>query len=90
MSTEVGSRAEAELAVERLMEHFENWLLQQPEILLIWMQDRNTRKRVEAALAKGFTTIPARGMVEMNRSTRRRVLAALDAQEKEWWSGVRI
>ena len=82
------TRAEAELAVERLLSKLEGWLLQQPEMLLIWTQDRDTRKRVEREVAKLLTTIPARGMVDANRAFRRRIIKALERQHRDWYEGI--
>lgn len=90
MATEIGSRAEAELAIERLFDHLEGWLLQQPEVLLIWMQPRGVRKDVAQAIGDLVTTIPTRENVVGNRSARRRALRAMDAAEREWWKGVKL
>jgi len=90
MTQEIGSRVEAELAVERLLDKFTAWLLQQPEVILVWSQDRTTRKRVAEALADGFTKIPVREGQEYNRDVKRRVVREMNRQEREWWRGIRL
>lgn len=82
---------EAELAIERLLDKHEKWLILQPEVLLLWTQDRNTRKRVAQLLAKQMTTIPVRDMDENtppNRAMRRAILDALAHDNPEYWQGV--
>lgn len=90
MAEEIGSQAEAELAIERLMDKLAAWLLQQPEILLIWVQPRHVRKAAAIEIAKMMTTIPTRDDVEGNRRLRRQLIRALDQHEHEWYKGVKI
>ncbi|MES2156015.1 MAG: hypothetical protein V4510_12855 [bacterium] len=61
----------------------------QPEFLLLWTQDRATRKRVAELLVKELTTIPTRDFDENtppNRAMRRAILAELKARGgPSWW-----
>jgi hypothetical protein len=79
------SKAEAEMAVERLLDKHVRWLLQQPEVLYLWMQDRQTRRRVAAILAKQLTHIPVTTPDGMpNRAQRRAIFKALET-DPDWW-----
>jgi len=84
----MSSAAEAELAIERLMEKLEAWVLQQPEALLIWAQGRHARKHAATEIAHIMTRIPTRDNPEMNRAAKRRLIAALEKEDKEWWKGI--
>lgn len=80
------SKAEAELALERLLDKHVQWLLQQPEVLFLWMQDRQTRRRVSEILAKQLTTIPVAmpdGQTP-NRAMRRAMFQVLN-KNPDWW-----
>lgn len=82
---------EAELALHRLLDKHQAWLIQQPELLLLWTADRNTRRRAAKALADELLTIPVRAMTETtppNRALRRRILAELERNNPRWWGGV--
>ena len=79
---------EAEVALHRLLDHHQKWLMSQPEFLLLWTQDRQTRRRVAELLAKELTTIPAREVNENtppNRAMRRAILAELKARGGADW-----
>lgn len=79
------SRTEAELALERLLDKHVRWLLQQPEVLYLWMQGRQTRRRVADILAKQLTTIPVTTPDGMpNRAMRRAMFAELN-KNPDWW-----
>jgi hypothetical protein len=89
----LGSEAEAELAIERLFDKLENWLIQQPETLVIWAQPRNTRKRAGKVIADAMTTIPKRAFDSkgMSRRMRRDVLKQLREQDqREWWKDISV
>lgn len=90
MAQTIGSKAEAEMAIERLLDKMEAWILQQPEVLLIWTQDRYTRKEAARAIADMMTTIPRREADTLNRAARKRLFKALDAADREWWRGIEI
>jgi hypothetical protein len=89
--TEAGSEAEAELAVERLFDKLHGWMMQQPELLFIWSQDRYTRRRVSEMIAKELVTIPTRRIDDStppNRAFRRAIVAEMKKADPEWWTGV--
>lgn len=91
MTVTYGSQAEAEMAIEALLDKHQRWLMQQPELLLIWSQPRPTRKRVADLLAKELTTIPVRLIDENtlpNRAMRREILATIRRADPEFWKGV--
>lgn len=90
MTTPIGSEAEAELAIERLLDKLQKWILIQPEAILLWSRDRDTRKRVCKLIATELTRIPVREGQEINRSMRREIIRELNRQEREWWKGVRL
>ena len=90
MTTPIGSQVEAELAIERLLDKLEKWIIAQPEAVLIWGQPREVRKRVGEAIAKEMTTIPTREGQPLNRNMRREITRELNRQEREWWKGIRI
>ena len=81
----VTSKLEVELALERLLDHLESWLRQQPEwATILAAGDRQTRKRAAEAIAKSLTTIPTVSGTAINRAARRRMFAELDKQPG-WW-----
>jgi hypothetical protein len=91
MTQPVGSPAEAELALTRLLDKLQKWLVVQPEIVLLWGQDRTTRKRVAAAIVDELTHIPTRESSDVpNRSQRRRIIRELERQDKDWWKGISL
>jgi hypothetical protein len=84
------SQAEAELALERLLDHHQKWLMTQPELLLLWPLGRAMRRRVAELLAKELLTIPTRDINEStppNRAMRRAILAELAQRNPTWWEG---
>jgi hypothetical protein len=84
----LASSTEAEAALHRLLDHHQKWLMSQPEFLLLWTQDRQTRRRVAALLAKELTTIPVRDINENtppNRAMRKAILAELKRQAGAEW-----
>jgi hypothetical protein len=86
---ELGSEAEAHMAVERLMDKLEAWVVQQPEALLIWAQSKHVRKLAAREIAVIMTNIPTRNNPEaMNREQRKRLLKALEAEDKKWFEGI--
>lgn len=80
------SQAEAELALERLLDRHQKWLMQQPEVLLLWTQDRQTRRRVAELLAKELTTIPVRDSNENTPPNRAMRRALMQAMPPSWWA----
>ena len=87
MSTQV----EAELAIERLLDHLQHWLVTQPEWpVLMGASDRGTRKRVARLIAEELTTIPTQQFAKpvANRKLRRAMMKELAAAEKEWFAGL--
>jgi hypothetical protein len=85
------SEPAAELALERLLDHHEAWLLQQPELLILWMQGRHVRREVARLLAKQLSTIPVRKMTEdtpPSRAWRRNFFRALKRGNPTWFQGV--
>lgn len=79
---------EAELALNQLLDHHQKWLMQQPQLLLLWPLGRGTRRRVADLLAKELMTIPTRTMNENtppNRAMRRAILAELERHDPRWW-----
>jgi len=90
MESEITSPAEVELAVERLLDHMQNWLRTQPEALLIWSAPRGARKRAAALLADEVFRIPTREGQPVNRSMRRKITRELLREEREWWKGIKI
>lgn len=84
----MASSIEAEAALHRLLDHHQKWLMAQPEFLLLWTQDRATRRRVAELLSKELTTIPVREMNENtppNREMRRAILAELKRRGGDEW-----
>lgn len=91
MSAGTQSEAEAELAIERLLLHLDAWLLQQPEMMLLWAQPRHVRRQVSKLLAEHIATIPKReGAAEPGRAVRRQILQAIRAAGAEWFKGVKL
>lgn len=87
MTDSRGSQAEAEAAIERLLDKLSNWLIAQPELLILWTQPRSTRKRVAELLAHELMTIPKRMVDETtppNRSVRRAILRELEKNGAYW------
>lgn len=86
-----GSQAEAELALERLLDNHQRWLMQQPELLILWSQPRHTRRRVATELAEELLTIPKRVFDETtlpNRAMRKRILAEVRRTDPDWWKEI--
>lgn len=80
--------AENELAIERLLDRHQKWLLQQPEMLLLWPQSRQLRRRVAELLASELLTIPHRVMGENDpprRAMRRHILEELQMAQTQKW-----
>ncbi len=91
MTVPVGSEVEAELAMERLLDKLQRWMLQQPEVVLLWAQDRGTRKRVAAAVVDELARIPTRTPDgEPNRAQRRRIMEELRKADADWWKGISL
>lgn len=69
--------SETELAIEKLMDHLDRWLLQQPEWLyLMGLPDRATRRRLATLIARELTTIPVDTTAPvLGRQMRRKLLA---------------
>jgi hypothetical protein len=69
--------SETEAAIERLMDHLDRWLLQQPEWLyLMGLPDRATRRRLATLIARELTTIPVDvASPVLGRQMRRKLLA---------------
>lgn len=86
----MSSQAEAELAIERLLDKMEAWLLQQPEAVLIWTQPRDTRKRAARAIADLLALIPTRENVEGNRKLRRLIIKELEHENREWYKDISL
>lgn len=85
------TKTEAELALERLLDRHQKWLMVQPELLLLWTQDRYTRRRVAHLLGSALLTIPFREMTEStppNRAMRRAIFQELERADREWFKGV--
>jgi hypothetical protein len=83
-----GSLAEADAALNRLLDHHQHWLLAQPELLMLWTQDRATRRRVAKLVADELLTIPTRNLNENtppSRAMRRAILAELKRSNPEFW-----
>jgi hypothetical protein len=81
------SEVEAEAALNTLLDHLQNWLLAQPELLLLWTQPRGVRKQVSRMIATELMTIPTRQMnegSEPNRAMRRQILALLKRSGPGW------
>jgi hypothetical protein len=82
------SQAQAEAAVESLLDKHQKWLIQQPELLLLWTQGRDTRRRVAKMLATELMTIPAREFNETSapsRAMRRAIMQELKRDNPTWW-----
>jgi hypothetical protein len=83
------SSLQAEEALHRLLDKHQRWLLEQPELLLLWTQPRATRRRVAQLVAQELMTIPAREFNENTpptRAQRRQILAELKRTNREWWA----
>lgn len=88
---DLDTEVEAEEALHRLLDKHQKWLLQQPELLLLWPLDRQTRRRVANLLATELLTIPHRVMDENtppNRVMRRAMMAELKKADPRWWEGL--
>ena len=91
MSGTYGSQAEAELALETLLDHHQMWLMQQPELLILWTQPRAVRKAIAKLLSEELLTIPVRGFDENtlpNRQMRRRILAEVRRTDPDFWKNI--
>lgn len=88
MSIEVQTEAEAD--IERLLDHLDRWLLQQPEWLrLMALPARQTRKRVAELVAKELLLMPKRpDQGQPGRQMRRKILAEMKKDESSWMKGV--
>jgi hypothetical protein len=51
-----------------LLRKLDGWLMQQPEWPLLFLADRQTRRKVSRAVAARLTTLPTRGGVKRVRS----------------------
>lgn len=51
-------------AINRLVDRQHEWLLQQPEWPLLFLAGRTTRRQIAREVAKRFTTIPHRVVVQ--------------------------
>ena len=81
---------EVEAAVERLMDKLEKWLIVQPEMLMLWNADRDTRKRVCSLIAKELMIIPTREGQELNRPMRRKITREMLRAERKWWKDISL
>lgn len=84
---------EAELAIERLLTHLANWLVQQPEWpILMGASGRVTRRRVARLIAAELVTIPTAvgSPYGGNRALRRQLIQELRRAEDNWWEGVHV
>lgn len=88
--TATSSSAENEVHLHALLDKHQKWLMQQPELLLLWVQDRQTRRRVAELLAKELLTIPVRNMENAlpNRAMRKQILAQLAKADPTVWEGM--
>ena len=85
------SSAEAELALNTLLDKHQKWLMMQPELLLLWPLGRQTRKTVARLLATELLTIPVRESNENtppNRAMRREMMRVLERTSPTWWEGL--
>jgi hypothetical protein len=78
---------EVDLAVERLLDKLDRWLLLQPEwLLLMGLPERGIRKRVADLVAKELLLMPkAPSTGEPGRQMRRAIIRELHRSKKEWW-----
>ena len=92
MSKNIDVTQEAELAIERLLDHLHGWLIQQPEwSIIMGAAGRATRRRAAKLIAAELVTIPtAPGPYGVNREMRRKLLRELRAAEDNWWAGVEV
>jgi hypothetical protein len=67
---------EDELRVEEFFNHFEAWLLQQPEWLyIVGLPEREARRRVAKTIASTLTTIPVDSNAPLlGRAVRRSII----------------
>lgn len=78
----VETGSEAELDLHKLLDKLEGWLLNQPEwVRIMTSGDRQSRRRTAEAMAKYFTTIPAREGQVGNRKMRRNIIRAMRGGE---------
>jgi hypothetical protein len=87
----VASRVEAELALDKFMDHLRAWLVQQPQwAMLMGAADRRTRREVADLIAKEITTIPtaAYDPGTPNRALRRAILKVLERDDARVFEGI--
>lgn len=87
--TATSNSAENEVYLHTLLDKHQRWLMQQPEMLVLWMQDRQTRRRLAELLAKELLTIPVRNMENAapNRAMRKQMLKVLAKADPTQWEG---